>query len=217
MIREGSHWASIESQDSRPHYVPCGGLAIVRWRSRVVDVVGGRLRPPSVVDMISRLSLRPCLLCCRSPNVVSCSLAIIFGATLQHPTCHKQLRQHNSCYSTGAHAGMSDQATDGSSHGGDPTRGQLDDGEAASDYSTNTNELFNYIGSQFSDPRRQYAQLDQVGRPVRGDVYEHRHYTERYERPQQPARSGVSRDSHPQQRQENQGLQASDDSRRLEE
>lgn len=110
---------------------------------------------------------------------------------------------------------MSDQATDSSSHGGDPTRGQLNDGEAAPGYSTHTNELFNFMGSQFSDPRRQYAQRDQIGRPDRGDVYEHRDYTERYERPQQPARSGVSQDSHPQQRQPNQGLQTPDDSGRL--
>jgi hypothetical protein len=45
-------------------------------------VVGGRLRTPSVVEMVCPLSLRLCLLCCRFPNVVTCSLTIIFGATL---------------------------------------------------------------------------------------------------------------------------------------
>jgi hypothetical protein len=112
---------------------------------------------------------------------------------------------------------MSDQATDGSSDGGDPTHGQLDDGQAAPGYSTNANELFNYIGGQLSGPRRQCAQRDQAGRPDHGDVYEHRDYTERYERPQQPARSGVSRDSHPQQQHLNQSLQTPESSRRLEE
>lgn len=112
---------------------------------------------------------------------------------------------------------MSNHATDGSSRGVDHMRGQLTDGEATPGFSTNAIELLSNVGSQFSDVRHQYAQRGQAGRPDRADVYEHRNYTERYECPQQPARSGVSRSSHPQQRQLNQGLQASENSQRLEE
>ncbi|GAB7325175.1 hypothetical protein MBLNU13_g09255t1 [Cladosporium sp. NU13] len=83
---------------------------------------------------------------------------------------------------------MSDHATDGSSHSVDPSRNQSTDDEATPGYSTNANEQFDNIGSQFSDPRHQYAQRGQTDRSNRGDVYEHRGYTERYDRPQRNPR-----------------------------
>lgn len=61
----------IGLRSGRSHYVPRGRLVIMRWRWRAVDVVGGRLRTSSVVDMVCPLSLRPCLLCCRFPTVAS--------------------------------------------------------------------------------------------------------------------------------------------------
>ena len=102
---------------------------------------------------------------------------------------------------------MSDQATDGSNDSG-PSSNQSTDDEATPDYSTNTNELSNDFGGQFSDPRHPYAQRGQADRLGRGDVYEHRGYTERYERPQ--------RDPRQQQRQPSQDLQAVEYRRRLE-
>jgi hypothetical protein len=85
---------------------------------------------------------------------------------------------------------MSDEATDGSSHGSDPASDQSDD-EATPGYSNNEDESLNDVGSQFSDPRRQDVQRNQadrpdrgdVYRPDRGDVYEHRDHIARYERP----------------------------------
>jgi len=119
---------------------------------------------------------------------------------------------------------MSDEATDGSSHGSDPASDQSDD-EATPGYSNNENESLNNLGSQFSDPRHQYAQRAQADqpdrgdmyRPNRGDVYEHRDHIARYERPQQPARFGVSRINHQQQQRTNQDLQARENHRRHEE
>ena len=47
-------------------------------------------------SLVCPLSLHPCLMSCRFANVASCSLIITFGATLQHLTCHKELRQPSS-------------------------------------------------------------------------------------------------------------------------
>ena len=103
---------------------------------------------------------------------------------------------------------MSDQATDGSNHSGDPSSNQSTDDEAAPGYSTNIDELSDNIGSQFSDARHQYAQRDQADRSNRGYVYERPDYTERYKRPQ--------RNAHQRQQQFSQDLQALEHRRRVE-
>jgi len=86
---------------------------------------------------------------------------------------------------------MSSQATNGSSHRGDPSRGRSTGGGDAPRYSTDA-DVYNEIGSQFSDSQRQYPQQGYAGRPVRADVYGLRGYTPGYGPPQQPVRPDVS-------------------------
>lgn len=110
---------------------------------------------------------------------------------------------------------MSDQATDGSSHHGDPSRGQWTDGEATPGYSTDASELLNNIGSQFSDPRYQYTQQDWAGRPNRGDIYEQSGDTERFQRTRQPPLSQGSQIQR-KERQVNPNIQTLEDHQRHE-
>ena len=101
---------------------------------------------------------------------------------------------------------MSSQATDGSSHGGDPSRGRSTDGGDAPRYSTDA-DVYDEIGSQFLESQRQYPQRGYAGRPVRDDVYGPRGYISGYERPQQPVRPDVAQIERQRQQQLNRDLQ----------
>jgi hypothetical protein len=188
---------------------------------RCRSLVGWRAEQDPVLDIV-------CPFVALSPPAVSSffrtasyPLTTPFGATLQDRTCHRTSRQHTGVCGHDTHqrphTNMSSRATDGSGHGSGPSRGGSPVDGVTSPYSTDPNESYAHMGSQFSDPQNQYVQQRHAGRPERTETYERHGYAERYDRPQQPKRSDdVARNDYQQQRRLDREYQAAEDRRRLE-